>query len=205
MRGRAPGFMQSTAPRQVDAEHASNRTSSTIRLLVHYQPVTSSEEVAEIEGRAGARLLHEVPHVGVRVLEVPGAAAGAALAELRASRPVDYVEPDAKLQPQDVLPNDPSFPQTYAVGGGAWGWTMTHTTQAWDVTKGDPSVVVAILDTGLRPSGLTDFNGQVSSSWNVLSSSNDVTIFASGVTDSLYSHTRRFLNLTRRTSCATVP
>src|SRR5260221_8528018 len=171
-------FMQSATPRQLDAGHASNRTSSTIRLLVHYQANASSGVVAEIEGRAAARLVQEVPHIGVRVLEVPSASTGSVLAELNASGAVDYVEPDAVLQPQDVLPNDPSFPQNYALGGGAWGWTTTHTTEAWDITRGDPSVVVAILDTGLKSSGLTDFNGQVSSSWNILNSSSDVSTSA---------------------------
>src|SRR5258707_4009522 len=46
------------------------------------------------------------------------------------------------------------------------------------MTRGDPAVVVAILDTGLKSSGLIDFNGQVSSSWNVLNSSSDVSTSA---------------------------
>jgi len=65
------------------------------------------------------------------------------------------------LTPQELLPSDPSFPQQFAIAGGAWGWYRTHTTQAWDVTKGDPSVVVAILDTGLKTQGLADYDGQI--------------------------------------------
>jgi hypothetical protein len=77
------------------------------------------------------------------------------------------------LAPQDNLPDDPFFPQTYAISGGAWGWYKTHTTQAWDITQGDPSVVVAVLDTGLR--SVADFDGQTVSGWNVLNNSPDTT------------------------------
>src|SRR5207244_740818 len=58
-----------------------------------------------------------------------------------------------------------------AVAGGAWGWQRTHTTDAWDVTTGDPSVVVAVLDTGLRP--VSDFNGQTVPGWNVVKNTSD--------------------------------
>jgi len=82
------------------------------------------------------------------------------------------------LTPQELLPSDPSFPQQFAIAGGAWGWYRTHTTQAWDVTKGDPSVVVAILDTGLKTRGLADYDGQIATGWNVLKSSTDTSLYA---------------------------
>jgi subtilisin family serine protease len=58
------------------------------------------------------------------------------------------------------------------------GWYATHTTQAWDITRGDPSVVVAILDTGLKTQGLSDYDGQVVTGWNVMRNSTDTSTFA---------------------------
>ncbi|HEY9723158.1 MAG TPA: hypothetical protein V6D47_14205, partial [Oscillatoriaceae cyanobacterium] len=71
------------------------------------------------------------------------------------------VEPDAAIaEPNYVVsapesmsavrrvlyaPNDPSF------SGGptaAWGLKAIHADQAWDVTAGDPRVIVAVIDTG---------------------------------------------------------
>src|SRR3954462_9379268 len=86
---------------------------------------------------------------------------------------VEYAEPDALLTPQELLPSDPSFPQQFALAGGAWGWARTHTTQAWDITKGNASVTVAVLDTGLKTAGLTDFDGQIVPGWNVMNASVD--------------------------------
>src|SRR6266478_2849482 len=52
---------------------------------------------------------------------------------------------------------------------------MTHTAQAWDMTRGAPPVGVAALDSGLRPNPLADLDGHVSSMRNVLNGSSDVT------------------------------
>jgi subtilisin family serine protease len=144
--------------------------SGTSRLLVKFQPQASaSARAAALSGVKGSDT-RVIPDIGVHVVNVPGAA-DAALVRLKANSAVAFAEPDAILQPQETLPNDPYFPQQYALGGGAWGWYQTHTTQAWDITQGSPSVVIAILDTGLKSAGLSDFDGQVVSGWNVLNSS----------------------------------
>jgi hypothetical protein len=54
---------------------------------------------------------------------------------------------------RSFCPTIPRSLKQFAVAGGAWGWYTTHTTQGWDVTPGDPSVIVAILDTGLKTQG----------------------------------------------------
>jgi thermitase len=61
------------------------------------------------------------------------------------------------------------------ISGGAWGWYTTHTTQAWDITQGNPAVNVAVLDTGIKTTGLSDFDGQISSTWNVMNNTTDAT------------------------------
>jgi hypothetical protein len=148
------------------------KTGAGNRLLVQFKPQASDAARGAALASVSARELRTIPDIGVHVVTVPAAAA-TAVAHLTASPAVAFAEPDGLLQPQESLPNDPYFPQQYALGGGAWGWYQTHTTQAWDVTKGAPSVVVAILDTGLKTAGLSDFDGQVVSGWNVLSNSSD--------------------------------
>jgi subtilisin family serine protease len=118
-----------------------------------------------------------IPSLGVHVVSVPRGSGAAALAGLRGNRSVSFAERDSTLQPQEQLPNDPYFLNSGAwnIGGGAWGWYQTHTTQAWDITEGTPSTTIAILDTGIKTSGLSDFDGQISSTWNVLNGTTDVT------------------------------
>jgi Subtilase family/Fervidolysin N-terminal prodomain len=143
------------------------------QLLVRFRASVGDERIRGTLTAVGAHQAKAIPDLGVRVVSVPAAASEHALATLSRSRNVQYAERDAQALPQDTIPNDPFFPQgSLALGGGAWGWYQTHTTGAWDITQGDPSVVIAILDTGLKARGL-DFSGQVVPGWNVLSNTSD--------------------------------
>lgn len=146
------------------------------RLLVKFKSSSAQNERVSLLGSLHAKQIGVLHDLGIAVITVPSAGAKAALSSVRASRLVSFAERDAVLKPQDTLPSDPSFPSgRFGVAGGAWGWTMTHTTQAWDVTRGDPNVVIAILDSGIKPAGLSDFDGQIASTYNAMTGSTDVT------------------------------
>jgi thermitase len=151
--------------------------SSRTRLLVHFNEGFSKSSLANLD-LSGMSVDDSVPDLGVDVVSVPSDNTNAALSTLRAMSGVAYAEVDAVVPPAELLPNDPNFPQTFALNGGAWGWYKTHTTQAWDVTRGSSSVVVAVLDTGLKTQGLNDYNGQVVSGYNVITHTSDVSTTA---------------------------
>jgi subtilisin family serine protease len=157
--------------------YASSGRAAGTRLLVKFTPGVSSSAETAAFADAGVRPISTIADLGVRVVSVPSRSAAAALGDLQRNRAVSYAEPDSVVKPQEDLPNDPYFLNSGAwnLGGGAWGWYVTHTTQAWDVTKGSPSVVIAILDTGIKANGLADFGGQISSTWNVLNNTTDAT------------------------------
>lgn len=148
---------------------------ATVQLLVKFKASSGQSGRSALLGSTGAKQAGTVHDLGINVVTVPAARADASLSAMRHSKLVAFAEPDATVKPQDSLPNDPSFPASYALVGGAWGWTMTHTTQAWDVTKGSPNVTIAILDTGIRPTGLSDFDGQIASTYNAMTGTTDVT------------------------------
>jgi fervidolysin-like protein/subtilase family protein len=152
--------------------------SSDARLLVKFHAGISDDRARGLFSAVDARQVRTISALDVHVVAVSSSRAQSALAALRKNRSVAYAEPDAILRPQELLPNDPSFPRQFAVVGGAWGWYTTHTTQAWDVTRGDPSVIVAILDTGLKTQGLSDYDGQVAGGWNVVRNSSDTSSYA---------------------------
>ena len=134
----------------------------------------ASEALARVVNASGARQIDSIPGTGVRVLRVPAERRSEALERLQASPAVAFAEPNGLAEAQEFVPDDPYFPQgNHSISAGSWGWYRSHTTQAWDVTRGDPGVVVAILDTGLKTQGL-DFAGQVVSPHNVLNGSSDV-------------------------------
>lgn len=66
---------------------------------------------------------------------------------------VIYAEPDRVLRLADTIPNDPLFPQQWALRNtGQTSGTPAadiHAAAAWDITTGSTSAVIAIVDTGL--------------------------------------------------------
>ena len=63
---------------------------------------------------------------------------------LRRSRDVLYAEP-RYIPELDHVPNDPLFNQQY-------GHQMVKSELAWNIFRGRPTMIVAVLDTGLRTS-----------------------------------------------------
>ena len=71
-----------------------------------------------------------------------------ALARLIALHPnIASVEPDRRMHPQ-LLPNDPMYAQQWHYHEPAGGINLPP---AWDITTGSSSIVVAVIDTGIRP------------------------------------------------------
>lgn len=60
---------------------------------------------------------------------------------------IAYAEADRKLYPM-LVPNDPMYPQQWSYFEAAGGINLPA---AWDITTGSASIVVAVIDTGIRP------------------------------------------------------
>ncbi|HEX2391638.1 MAG TPA: S8 family serine peptidase [Solirubrobacterales bacterium] len=142
-------------------------------LLVKFRGGVGTGEATHTLAVGGTPELRRLPGIGVSVASVAPGALRAALARLRRDPKVAFAEPNAVAKPQETVPDDPYFPRgSYSIQSGAWGWYQTHTTQAWDVTRGAAGTLIAILDTGLRPESL-DFGGQIVAGYDVLDGSTD--------------------------------
>jgi hypothetical protein len=147
---------------RIERTEASTGAPLNSRLLVKFQPLTSAATVRSTVERVGGNDLRTITPLKVHVVSISSNQRATALDGIRKKAAVAYAEPDSRLAPQELLPNDPSFPQQFAIAGGAWEWYTTHTRSVRDITKGDPSVVVAILDNGLKMQGLSDYDGRSS-------------------------------------------
>ncbi|MEY4939635.1 MAG: hypothetical protein RIQ93_1370, partial [Verrucomicrobiota bacterium] len=110
------------------------------------------------EARAGFRVREKIRRMGdLRIIDLdPSDNAHAAISRLKASGHYDYVEPDF-LRHITLTPNDPSF-----TDGSLWGLSNSGATNngvagadikavaGWDIIRGAPNVVVAIVDTGVN-------------------------------------------------------
>jgi subtilisin family serine protease len=87
---------------------------------------------------------------------LPGHDVNSAIAALEASGDVEYAERNLRVKLAGVQPNDPEFRWQWALLN--WGYPIDgflptpgadiHVQDAWAITTGSPSVIVAVTDTG---------------------------------------------------------
>ena len=111
-------------------------------LLVRVDPAVGGlarRLMISVGGREEARL-GELGVVRVRLRE--GLSLDKALQLYSRLPGVDYAEPNYRLK-AEFLPNDPFYTAQ------RWYYNLIEAPQAWDVEQGQPSVIVAVLDSGV--------------------------------------------------------
>lgn len=122
-----------------------------MRVLVTLRAPSSARAVRAKLAGLGARPEHTLRRLPALVVRVPRRDASTLVSRLARLPAVERVERDrvnmwiAAPAPKEERPADPLF-------GRQWGATLTGAPIAWAVTKGSPSTVVAVLDTGVDPS-----------------------------------------------------
>jgi subtilisin family serine protease len=123
-------------------------------ILVAFDPLrTRGQAATRLTLLATAMRLETIPDLNIERYRLRGAGAdemAAALAELNAAPGVAFAEPNYLLTP-DFDPNDP-FYVSYAgnpdtPNGGYLA--LMRLPETWDIARGHPDVVVAIIDTGI--------------------------------------------------------
>lgn len=126
------------------------------RLLVTARPGANTAALERLHERQGARPLRQLGRGLVRVVSLPpGASVMAAARHYVASGLVQCAEPDY-LRRAALVPNDPKFTDGTLWGlhnagqdGGVAGADISAP-EAWEIRTSAASVVVAVLDTGIR-------------------------------------------------------
>lgn len=127
-------------------------------ILVRPYPGAEDAELRGLYRGVGALLIAEEPEIVLHVLRVDPAERTSAATALAQSDLVESVHKNYILHAQRT-PNDPLYIQ------------QPHLPQiaapaAWDVTTSDPSIMIAIVDTGVQPDH-PDLAAQILDGWNV--------------------------------------
>lgn len=110
-------------------------------ILVKFKDGVSSQRTRRGLSKVQGQIKQTVSAINVARVEVSKGQELAAIAALRTDPNVEFVEPNYIARALDT-PNDPSF-------GIQWGYIKAQFPTAWDVTKGDSSLIVAVIDTGI--------------------------------------------------------
>ncbi|HOX03547.1 MAG: S8 family serine peptidase [Verrucomicrobia bacterium] len=118
-------------------------------VLVKFRPGASALDVQLTALEQDARRTRIYSLVaGLERWEVGRGRSAAVARQLQERGDVEYAEPDLRVQSTAFIPNDPMF-------GEQWGLHSisdvdVNGPEAWDIATGDPSVVVAVIDTGVE-------------------------------------------------------
>ncbi|KWN95982.1 S8 family peptidase [Burkholderia ubonensis] len=144
----------STATHAMAATNTASRFDAVIqRAMTQWvAPTGSARAYASTTGRSQLNVqVERAMASGAAVLSLGqsvSAADAAALAQIFATdADVDYAEPDSRMGVRDI-PTDPLFSQQWYATDPTAGINLPA---AWTRTKGAPTVVTAVLDTGYRP------------------------------------------------------
>jgi len=121
-------------------------------LLVKFRPDAPASEIARLHAAANAVFVSDVPGIGVKRLKVPSGQAQEAADNYSRSSAVEFAEVDGSVQTQ-LSPNDPYYagvyPTTRFGNIAQWAPQAVSAPAAWDITQGDPAIIIAIVDTGV--------------------------------------------------------
>lgn len=120
-------------------------------VIVKYRSGVTAASLARAKSRLGVATKRALGRArGVEVLRVTGAAGvEATVAALRRSGIVEYAEPNYIWRIAAVAPNDPRFTDLWGLNNSANPGIDVGALAAWDVTQGDPTVIVGVTDTGI--------------------------------------------------------
>jgi hypothetical protein len=125
------------------------------RAIVRFATSASAAERAAAIARGGATIEAELPRLGATRIAFPvtasdpsGDAAGLAVLRLARDPAIASAQLDARAT-AGFTPNDSFYATDPSFGVGQWGLRAAHVDQAWDVMRGSPNIIVAVIDTGV--------------------------------------------------------
>jgi serine protease len=150
------------SPRVAAQAPSAPRYDFTDRLIVKLRDpqaaraqVVAADRLSALNAAAGVALTFFRPMSGdAHVLKLPQrmtvAEAQAVADRLSADPSVEYAEPDRRMFPM-LAPNDTEYPNQWHYHASATEVGGANLPAAWDITTGSASIVVAVVDTGIRP------------------------------------------------------
>jgi len=138
------------------------------RLLVRFRPGVASEHADAALRGVNGRAVRELPGIDVGVVELPAEADEATVARALSLLPeVEFAELDRILPAEQLIPNDPWYGDP-----NSWSLVKINGPDAWAISTGSSSVIIAILDTGVY--GMhEDLAAKMVPGWNVYDNNAD--------------------------------
>jgi thermitase len=148
-RGSGGRRCQASFPTPNDREVAKDQ------IIVVLEEEATQSDLTALNQHTDASTEENLPQSDVNVVDLPNdLTVREAIQRYEASADVEYAEPDFVLQPaQTVSPSDPYYTRLYGLNNtGQTGGTPDadlDAKEAWSITTGSPTTVVAVIDEGV--------------------------------------------------------
>jgi len=139
-------------------------TEPQVRILVQKTKGSAAQAASSAIAGHGAAIHAQIPQLGVYVLSVPQSAANGLMHSLTNTGLFTFAEPDGAARGGSV-PNDPYFTSQWHLGA-------VNAVAAWDISVGQSSVPIAMIDSGVNPSH-PDLQSRLIPGWSFLTSSSN--------------------------------
>jgi len=127
-------------------------------ILVKFKPGVSSAGIRDINSSLGVNRKSTIGKTGIEIITIPaGRTVEEAVADFKNVPEVEFAQPDYRYHMLATIPNDAEFSKQWGLDNT--GQTVNGTTgipdadidapEAWDITTGSSSVVVAVIDSGV--------------------------------------------------------
>ncbi|HET9531641.1 MAG TPA: S8 family serine peptidase [Blastocatellia bacterium] len=130
------------------------------RVLVKFHQKVGKSRARNVITSMGGISGEEIRGTGVHVVELPEGLNEEFFLDVYRSQPeVEFAELDLVLPPDEMVPDDPTYPSE-------WHLPKIASPSAWSMTTGNSNIVIAILDTGIDLSH-PDLAGKLVPGWNI--------------------------------------
>ncbi len=129
-------------PPLVDSLAAAIGVTTPGQLVVGVAPDFAEDDLEVMLASSGATLEEWLPDLGLALASTPIGEELAVAESLDAEPAVDFIAPHRKLARVADVPLDPYWSQQ-------WGMAKVAAPEAWNMAWSDPSVAIAIVDTGI--------------------------------------------------------
>ena len=134
-------------------------------LLVRFRPDTNAASRVQVLTEANGRLIRTLYGSDVELWTVTEGQEQATAALLAQDPTVIYAEPNFLYRTAESIPNDPSF-------ANQWAHARIRSGEAWNVTTGNATTVIAIIDTGID-AGHPDLAAKIVAGFDFVDGDND--------------------------------
>ncbi len=160
------GLLALVAPFALPQTASAAKAPETAHILVQFDKGTGAARRQTLIDRVDGKRVATVHRLGTAVVRVPAAEKWRALALLRRQVGVSYAEADGIVHASLAI-NDPYSIAPYA----SWPLINPLFPEGWDLTTGNSSVVVAVVDTGVQ-AGHPDL-GTLTAGWDFVNNDGD--------------------------------